>query len=205
VNLVTADDLNVSRETFEKFERYVQLIEKWTPKINLIAKSTVPTIWDRHIIDSLQVYRAGPDIFDRWLDLGSGAGLPGMVVAIMAHDRPHQRVTCLVESDKRKSAFLRTVLRDLDLRGEVIAERIEALEPQSADVVSARALADLRTLLGYADRHLKKGGIALFSKGASWKKEVEDAQQEWSFTFDALKSGTENGSVVLRIGEISRV
>jgi 16S rRNA (guanine527-N7)-methyltransferase len=205
VSSVTAEALNVSRETFERFDRYVQLIEKWTPKINLIAKSTLPTIWSRHIEDSLQVYRAGPDIFDRWVDLGSGAGLPGIVVAIMARENPAQGVVCLVESDKRKSAFLRTALRELDLHGEVQSERIEALEPQLADVVSARALADLKVLLGYADRHLRKGGIAIFSKGEAWRREVEEAQQEWSFTFDALKSGTENGSVVLRIGEISRV
>lgn len=205
MNLVAADDLNVSRETFENLERYVQLIEKWTPKINLIAKSTVPAIWDRHISDSIQVYRAGPEDFDLWLDLGSGAGLPGIVVAIMAQNRPAQRLTRLVESDKRKAAFLRTALRELGLNDEVLPERIEALQPQSADVVSARALADLGTLLGYAHMHLRMGGIALFPKGASWQKEVEDAQQEWSFTFDALKSETGHGSVVLRIGEISRV
>jgi 16S rRNA (guanine527-N7)-methyltransferase len=205
VSSVTAEALNVSRETFDRLEHYVHLIEKWTPTINLVAKSTIPVIWSRHIQDSLQVYRAGPDVFDSWVDLGSGAGLPGIVVAILAHENPTQQLTRLVESDKRKSAFLRTVLRDLGIRGEVLPERIEVLEPQSADVVSARALADLTILLGYAHRHLKLGGTALFSKGASWKKEVEDAQREWSFTCEALKSETGNGSVVLRIGEITRV
>ena len=202
--MVTADDLNVSRETFMKLERYVSLVKKWTPKINLISKSTVPTIWSRHIQDSLQVYRAGPVAFDRWLDLGSGAGFPGVVVAIMSCENPTEGSVGLVESDQRKSAFLRAALREADAKGTVFPERIESLAPQGADVVSARALSDLRTLLGFAHRHLTTGGIALFPKGATWEKEVSDARNEWSFTCEARKSDTEEGSVVLRIGEITR-
>jgi len=205
VTSVSAEGLNVSRETFERLQVYVALVEKWTPKINLIGKSTIPHIWSRHIMDSVQLCKAGPENFDLWVDMGSGAGFPGIVAAIMAEGALAQKSVTLVESDQRKAAFLRTALRETGVTGAVIPERVEALTPQGADVVSARALADLSTLLSYADRHLTKGGIALFSKGATWEKEVDDAKLAWSFSYDALKSETEVGAAVLRIGEITRV
>jgi 16S rRNA (guanine527-N7)-methyltransferase len=205
VTKLTAEDLNVSRETFHRLEQYVALIEKWTVKINLISKSSVVDIWTRHILDSVEVYRAGPRKFDCWLDLGSGGGLPGIVVAIMAAENSQQQNVCLVESDSRKAAFLRAAIRETGVAGTVICERIEALPPHNADIVSARALADLGTLLGYADHHLAKGGIALFSKGMSWEKELAVARNEWSFSYEVLKSETEKGSVIMKIGDIARV
>jgi 16S rRNA (guanine527-N7)-methyltransferase len=204
VNL-SAQELNVSRETFERLTVFVDLLEKWTPKINLISKASVPFIWSRHILDSIEVYRHGPDVFGNWVDLGSGGGLPGLVIAILAAENPAQKTVTLVESDGRKAAFLRTALRETAVPGRVRCERIEALTPQNADVLSARALADLRTLLGYAHLHLAKGGTALFPKGVTWQKEVEAARSEWSFDLEILKSETEEGSVVLRIGDITRV
>lgn len=200
-----AEALNVSRETFQKLEVYVALLEKWTPKINLIARSTIPSIWSRHIADSIEVYRAAPPTFTTWMDLGSGAGLPGLIVAIMAQEKDTPGHVHLVESDQRKSAFLRTALRETGAKGSVVASRIEDLAPQHADVISARALADLTVLLGYADRHLSPDSVALFSKGVSWEKEVAAARQQWSFTCTPIHSKTEQGSVILRIGEISRV
>ncbi|MDX1819464.1 MAG: 16S rRNA (guanine(527)-N(7))-methyltransferase RsmG [Paracoccaceae bacterium] len=201
----SAEQLNVSRETFARLETYVGLLEKWTPKINLISKATVPLIWSRHVLDSMQVYRNAPAEFDHWVDLGSGGGLPGLIVAIMAAENPAQKMVTLVESDGRKAAFLRTALRETAVPGRVLCERIESLEPQRADVLSARALADLKSLLGYASRHLSADGVALFSKGVTWEKEVEMAQSEWSFDLEVTKSETEEGSVILRIGGISRV
>lgn len=201
----SADDLNVSRETFRRLELFAALLEKWTPKINLISRATIPSIWSRHIRDSLQVYRNGPEDFGHWVDLGSGGGMPGLIVAILAAEKPSAPMVSLVESDGRKAAFLRTVLRETGVRGRVFCERIENLPAQNADVVSARALADLPTLLAYAQRHLKTGGIALLPKGVTWENEVEIARREWSFALDVLKSETEEGSVILRIGDIARV
>ena len=100
---------------------------------------------------------------------------------------------------------MRAAIRETGVSGTVICERIEELPPQNADVVSARALADLGSLLGYADRHLAKGGMALFSKGMSWEKELAVALNQWSFSYEPLKSETEDGSVILRIGDIARV
>lgn len=201
----SADELIVSRETFQRLEVFVALLEKWTPKINLISRASVPAIWSRHIRDSLQVYRNGPENFDHWVDLGSGGGLPGLVVAILAAEKPSRPTVSLVESDGRKAAFLRTVMRETGVPGRVFCERIENLPAQNADVVSARALADLQSLLAYVQRHLRPDGIALLPKGVTWENEVEIARREWSFTFDALKSETEEGSVILRIGDIARV
>jgi 16S rRNA (guanine527-N7)-methyltransferase len=111
----------------------------------------------------------------------------------------------LVESDTRKATFLRTVIRELGLKATVIDQRIEAIRPLNADVLSARALADLTMLLSFADQHLSETGIALFPKGATWEKEVQDALQTWRFSSERFTSKTESEAVVLRIREVSHV
>lgn len=201
----TAEELNVSRETFERLGIFVKLLEKWTSKINLISNSTVPSIWSRHICDSLQVYQAGPGEFDHWLDLGSGGGLPGLVVAIMAESKPTQKMVTLIESDGRKAAFLRTVLRETGVTGCVLCDRIESITPQNVDVISARALTELPHLIYFASHHLNDQGVGLFPKGVTWEEEVKAARQTWSFNLEVLESTLEEGSVILKIGDISRV
>ncbi|MDD9738257.1 MAG: 16S rRNA (guanine(527)-N(7))-methyltransferase RsmG [Marinovum algicola] len=202
MNPALASSLNVSRETFERLEHYVALLHKWNPKINLVSRGTLQDVWERHIRDSLQVFEAAEGLTGAWVDLGSGGGLPGLVVALA--QRPGFSVT-LVESDQRKAAFLRTVLRETGSTGTVIAERIEATEPQSAAVLSARALAALPQLLGFCERHLAQEGVALLPKGITWKNEVAEAQKSFSFHCEAIKSCTQEGAVILRIREISRV
>lgn len=197
--------LTVSRETISQLEDYVALLEKWNPRINLVARSTLGQIWERHFVDSAQVFAYAPEDARHWVDLGSGGGFPGLVVAVLAKElRPELSVT-LVESDTRKATFLRTVIRELKLPATVIDARIEAVEPLQADVLSARALADLTQLLGFADLHRKHRGIALFPKGATWKKEVQEAQQSWRFEYERFTSKTEAEAVILRIGEIEHV
>ncbi|MDD9743149.1 MULTISPECIES: 16S rRNA (guanine(527)-N(7))-methyltransferase RsmG [Marinovum] len=202
MNPALASSLNVSRETFERLEHYVALLHKWNPKINLVSRGTLQDVWERHIRDSLQVFEAAEGLTGAWVDLGSGGGLPGLVVALA--QRPGFSVT-LVESDQRKAAFLRTVLRETGSTGTVIAERIEATEAQSAAVLSARALAALPQLLGFCERHLAQEGVALLPKGITWKNEVAEAQKSFSFHCEAIKSCTQEGAVILRIREISRV
>ncbi|PYC47592.1 16S rRNA (guanine(527)-N(7))-methyltransferase RsmG [Litorivita pollutaquae] len=196
--------MNVSRETLERLEIYASLLEKWNPKINLVSKASLEHLWERHIRDSIQVAQAIHHPVKHWVDLGSGGGFPGLVVALMASDIGVDQVT-LIESDQRKCAFLRTVLRETSVSGEVIQERIEIAPPQSANVLSARALTDLSGLLGFAMRHLAEGGICLFPKGVNWEKEVEAAREEWQFSVEAVPSQIEAGAAILRIGEISRV
>ncbi len=195
---------NVSRETLDRLTHFHDLLLKWTKKINLISKSSVSSIWDRHIWDSEQIVHLVSDQ-KSWVDLGSGAGFPGLVVAIIAKEITPSRCVSLVESDQRKAAFLRTVIRELDLRASVFLERIEALTPAKADILSARALADLDRLLGYAERHLAPDGTALFMKGENWQKEVDIARNSWSFQLEAHKSKTGPEAAILEIKEIKRV
>ncbi|MDO6729810.1 16S rRNA (guanine(527)-N(7))-methyltransferase RsmG [Marinovum sp. 2_MG-2023] len=197
----TPESLNVSRETFDRLEIFVALLRKWSPRINLVSKSTMAQVWERHIADSIQVVEAAGATGEKWVDLGSGGGLPGLVIAL---SNPDLAVT-MVESDLRKSTFLRTVLRETGCKAEVIAERIEAITPQNADVISARALAPLAKLLDFASLHLNPGGFALFPKGVTWKKELKEAESMFSFQHEIVKSRTQEGAVILRIGEISRV
>ena len=140
-----------------------------------------------------------------WLDIGSGGGLPGLVVAIIARERAPELMTTLVESDQRKATFLRAVIRELQLNGTVESRRIEALEPQGADVISARALASLPKLLECVERHRRSTGKALFLKGTSFEKEVEESRKTWHFDLEIRPSLTDPQAALLVIGELTRV
>lgn len=197
------DGLNVSRETYDRLAIYVDLVERWNPKINLVSRKSLSEIWTRHILDSVQVFRCAEN-FSHWVDIGSGGGFPGMVCAIMAIEEAPDAKFTFVESDQRKSAFLRNVSRECGANCKVVAKRIEAVDPLNADVLSARALADLGVLLSFCDRHLGDSGVALLPKGVSWKKEVQDAQEEWNFTCDPITSLTEPQAVILKVKGVSR-
>lgn len=202
--MMARSEVNVSRETKEKLDGFAALVRKWTPKINLISKSTLPKIWDRHILDSMQVFDMAPE-GGHWVDLGSGGGFPGIVIAILTQSVKSSHSVTLVESDQRKGAFLRTAIRELDLDAVVLTDRIERLDPLQADILSARALADLAQLMVFSSRHLKPDGVALFPKGALWQEEDRAARQMWSYSCEAITSKTNPAAAVLRIKEIKRV
>ena len=197
-------DENVSRETLDQLTLFASIVEKWTPKINLISKASVPNIWQRHIEDSMQLYSLAPAV-DSWVDLGSGGGFPAIVVALLANQDGRNTKFTLVESDQRKCAFLRTAIRELDLKADVLNDRIENIAPLEADVVSARALADLSTLIGLARRHLRPDGIAIFPKGRSWKSEDTKARLSWKYVNEAIPSRTDSSAAILKIKEIKHV
>jgi 16S rRNA (guanine527-N7)-methyltransferase len=202
--MTSLDRLNVSRETTDLLTQFSELVERWTVRINLISNASVDGIWERHVADSAQLFELAPE-FEHWVDLGSGGGFPGIVIAIIAKEaRPEARIT-LVESDLRKATFLRTAIRELGLNAKVIAERIEELPPLGADVLSARALADLPALLEFTDLHLAKSGTAIFPKGQNWRKEDEAARQLWSYSLDPVKSKTSAEAAILLIKDVSRV
>jgi 16S rRNA (guanine527-N7)-methyltransferase len=196
--------VDVSRETFDQLETFVALVEKWTPKINLISKSSIPQIWDRHIADSAQIFDLAPTQ-GHWLDIGSGGGFPGIVVAILSKGGGFGHRFTLIESDQRKCAFLRTASRELSLNIDVLPKRIEDVTSLQADVLTARALTDLTALLGFGDLHLKSGGTAIFPKGMTWQNEHTDAQNRWSYQCEAIKSVTNPAAAVLKIQDIVRV
>lgn len=199
-----AQQVDVSRETLERLETYAAALTKWNPRINLVAKSTLADLWTRHFLDSAQVFDLAPE-GRHWADLGAGGGFPGLVVAAMAVEkRPGLRVT-LVESDKRKAMFLMTVAREMGVEVQVISKRIEQIPPLNADILSARALAPLKTLLSFAEMHLAPGGAALFPKGENADNEIEESLASWRFVAEKFSSKTENKAVILKIGGIERV
>lgn len=194
--------LDVSRETHERLNRYANLVLKWTPHINLISAQSAVDIWRRHILDSAQLLAIAPKDWVTWADLGSGAGLPGLVIAIMEGASDAPRKVTLVESDQRKAAFLRTASRELKLNTQILTDRIETIAPLDADVVSARALGSLTELLGFCQRHLAASGVALLPKGRRVSDEIAEAQRIWRFDLEALKSETDPEAQILRIERI---
>lgn len=196
---------SVSRETLERLTIYETLIRKWNPVINLVSANTVPSMIDRHFLDSAQVFSLAGPSWDHWTDLGSGGGFPGMIVAILALEENPSGVISLVESDQRKAAFLRTVARETGVRADVHAVRIEQLKTPGSDVISARALAPLTGLLELACPHLAENGVALFHKGAGWKNELEEARAQWHFDVRSHRSVTNPEAVVLEVKELSHV
>lgn len=194
---------DVSRETEDALRQFTGLLRKWTPKINLISAGTVETLWTRHLADSAQLWNLAPHQA-RWVDLGSGGGFPGLVIAVLGREY-HGFSMTLVEADQRKSAFLRTAVRDLGLKVDVVSGRIDEIEPLNAQVLTARALAPLPKLLSFADRHLLSNGVALFPKGAKADDEINEALEGWQFRCEKHASITDANSTILSVGEIARV
>ena len=195
--------LAVSRETEARLHAFGDLLRKWNARINLVAPGTIASMWDRHIIDSAQVFALAP-MAGQWVDLGSGGGLPGLVCAILAQDsQPTCRFT-LIESDQRKAAFLLTAATQLGLNVQVLPKRAEQAQPQGADVVTARALAALPVLFPYVERHLHKGGVALLPKGKNYAEELEAARREWQFDVVSHPSQTDPAARILEVRNLSR-
>lgn len=197
--------LDVSRETLDRLSALAALVDKWTKRINLIAPDSRADIWNRHIRDSAQIVPLAPAVLGRWIDLGSGAGFPGLVVATILKEHDPAAEVTLVESDARKAAFLRTAVRTLDLSVQISTDRAEALPPHEAAVLSARALAPLRGLLDLAHRHLSADGIALFPKGRARAAEIAAAGANWRFALSETRSITDPEAAILRIERIVRV
>jgi 16S rRNA (guanine527-N7)-methyltransferase len=193
----------VSRETFLRLERYVELLQQWQARHNLVSSDTIAEIWQRHILDSVQIFALRPKARS-WVDIGSGGGLPGLVLAsFLSESNGH---IILVESNRKKAAFLQHVTGTLSLPVTVLAQRIEdvALTIGPVDVVTARALANLQTLLGYANPLLKKGAVALFLKGSDYQRELTEAEQNWHISYQLHGSITDPQSRIVEILEAQR-
>jgi 16S rRNA (guanine527-N7)-methyltransferase len=178
-------------ETLRRLEIYAKLLEKWQRAVNLVGKSTLDDLWVRHFADSLQVSAAVPEA-RRWLDLGSGAGFPGLVTAIKYADEPRALVH-LVEADKRKCAFLHTVIRETSAPAIVHCGRLEKILPgfdEKIEAVCARALAPLEMLLGYAEKFIDQGAVGVFSKGKLLEAELTPSLTAGKYLITMIESQT---------------
>ena len=196
---------DVSRETIDRLACHGALLTKWNPCINLVSAASLADYWSRHVLDSMQLFSLRPAQARVWVDIGTGGGFPGLVVAILAAEQePEMRVT-LVESDHRKAAFLSQAIRATGVTAQVIAARAEDIPRRDADVISARAVAPLDRLLKLVERHLATGGRALLPKGAAVEDELRLALEYWRFDLHKIASVTNPEAAILSIGDLSRV
>ncbi|WP_170244906.1 16S rRNA (guanine(527)-N(7))-methyltransferase RsmG [Pararhodospirillum oryzae] len=191
---------NVSRETLSRCETYLALLRRWQPHLNLVGPSTLSDPWRRHFLDSAQLLPLMPEGTRVVLDVGSGAGFPGLVLAILGVPEVH-----LVEADQRKVVFLREAARHTNTTVTVHARRLETLDPFPVDVVTARALAPLPRLLDWTAPFLEKGAEALFLKGEAVEEELTESGSAWMMRVDRFPSRTGSSGFVLRLGEVRRV
>jgi 16S rRNA (guanine527-N7)-methyltransferase len=193
-----AAETHVSRETLERLKLYAATLERWNKAINLVSQKTLPDLWRRHFLDSAQLLPYLPELGEGrkrvLVDLGSGAGFPGLVLAILGAGEVH-----LIESDQRKAAFLREVSRETGAQAQIHVERIEAVTPFRADVVTARALAPLGDLLAYAEPFLAPDSLCLFLKGKSAEGELTAAAQEWKMKVKRHASRSDPSALLLEI------
>lgn len=189
----------VSRETFGRLEEFEALFQKWNAHINLVAPSTLDNIWERHILDSAQLFRLAPEATG-WADLGSGGGFPGLVLAFLLRDRPGS-IIHLIESNRKKASFLQSMTGQFDLPVRIVAKRVEDCYPLviRPEIVTARALAPLRVLLDMTAPWLTAGTIALFHKGRDYRNEVTESAHRWSFDLVKHQSMIDPQSVVLEL------
>ena len=194
-----AELVPVSRETEERLRLYVELLGKWTQKINLVAPASMADVWRRHILDSAQLLTLLPPATRVLVDLGSGGGLPGLVLAILGVPEVH-----LIESDQRKCAFLREAARQTCTPVTIHVARIETAPSIEADVVTARALARLAILLGQGARFLKPGGACYFLKGAASADELTEARKYWQMGVTEFPSLSDASGVIVKVESIVR-
>jgi 16S rRNA (guanine(527)-N(7))-methyltransferase RsmG len=188
-----------SPNQIERLSAYLTLLRRWQSHINLVGASTLADPWRRHVLDSAQLGPLLPPGEQRIVDLGSGAGFPGLVLAIMTNARVR-----LVESDARKCAFLFEAARVMEVQVEIDNARSESLPCAIGDVVTARAFAPLAELLEHAYKLLTVNGCCLFLKGRNWRAELTRAEQSWKMRATPIQSRSDPTGVVLEIDDLSR-
>jgi len=189
---------SVSRETYSRLQEYVRLLEKWQKTINLVAQKSLEEVWTRHIIDSTQLLeQISPQ--DKVADLGSGAGLPGLVLAIMG-----VKDMTLIESDTRKSVFLKEAARAMGVNVQIINSRVEETDISKFTVITARGFAPLNELIEKLKKTLKSDSSILLLKGKSYDSEMRLAKQEWIFDEEVFPSVTDKDGVIISLKNIRK-
>jgi 16S rRNA (guanine527-N7)-methyltransferase len=198
------EKFGVSRESLERLIILEKLLLTWQTHINLISPATIPDLWNRHFVDSLQILPLIPKATKAIADLGSGGGFPGLVLAATQNAEVH-----FYESNTKKTAFLQEALRHMKIKGSVHRQRLEPMQAQpnmpDVQIVTARAFAPLPLLLGLAEPFMRNGAKALFHKGQECHNELNEAAKSWKIAYDTHPSVTDSHSVILEIKEIAHV
>jgi len=196
-----AEAFDVPRETVDKLVTYAELLKSWQKAVNLVAPSTIPQIWHRHFADSAQILNHARAA-ECWVDLGSGGGFPGLVIAILLANHEN-RIVHLVESNGRKCAFLAEVVRKTGAPAKVHAGRIEDIARKNAigpvDAVTSRALAPLNSLLGLACGFFEEKTVGIFLKGREAEQEIVEARERWRFDMECAPSRTSGDGRIVEI------
>ena len=196
----STEDPGFDPATMQRLEAFAALLLRWNPRINLIARADEPVLWERHILDAVQLAPLLPAPAEDLIDLGSGAGFPGLILALVTDWTVH-----LVEADQRKSSFLREAVRITRASAVVHATRAEAVSLPPCAVVTARAVAPLSRLLALAAPLLRPSGLCLFPKGRTVEDELTAASHEWHMHVERFPSRTSSTATLLRLREIRRV
>ena len=195
---------HVSRETLARLKLYAEILEDWNSRQNLVSRASLTDLWRRHFWDSAQLAALVPKAARSLIDLGSGAGFPGLVLAELLRERPGFRVV-LCEATAKKCRFLETVAQELRLGVEVRQGRIEDAEPEIFDVITARACAPLTRLFAYAQRFWSKKSVALLLKGQNVEGELTESNKSWRMEAIRHQSRSDPSGVILEIRELHRV
>lgn len=198
-----ASQTNVSRETLADYQAWQALLFKWNRKINLVSPAALDDFWRRHALDSWQITPYMADRACNYIDLGSGAGFPGIALAIAAKSKTPESHILMVESAGKKASFLKTVIRELHLPASVTSQRAEEIPAKPYDIVSARAFAPLDRLLNYAQPFWGEATIGLFLKGGNVQDELTDADKSWTYSKDVIPSLSESTGCILKITGLS--
>ena len=194
-----AELTGVSRETLERLEAYAHTLVSWSARINLVGRATLNDLWRRHFLDSAQLFPLIPAAARSLVDLGSGAGFPGLVLAILG-----MRQVELIEADGRKSAFLREAARVAGADVTIRACRIEAVSPHPVDIITARACAPVTRLLTLGERFMSPRTVCLFPKGIRAEEELTEACKAWTMTVSRHPSRADPGGIVLSLQRVVR-
>ena len=195
---------SVSRETFDRLVAFEAVFRRWAARINLVAPSTLPDLWARHILDSAQLAQIKPAAL-RWVDIGSGGGFPGAVIALLLKERQRASID-LVESNRKKAAFLQTAMAQFDAPARVhaSASRMVYATVRKPEIVTARALAPLGSLLALAEPWLTGGATGLFHKGREYPSEIRESADAWKYDLVEHKSLIDPDSVILEVSNLAR-
>lgn len=193
---------NVSRETYDRLKAYEATLHEWQERMNLVSKNSLEQAWERHFLDSMQLFELLPEDAKTVMDLGSGAGFPGMVLAIMAQEKTPYLNFRMIESIKKKTVYLNYVNETLGVNAEIINERIEKIPVQKVDVITSRALASLNDLLSYSRPFCKRTTQCIFLKGRSYQDELHEAKGNWKFDLEIKNSQQSSDGVILLISNI---